>query len=113
MANFTDSEVTIIQNALVATRQALEADKSSSLQVQEIIKMIIECERILSGKSSSSQAVGTSVSSAEMNRYFNTKQKPVQSVPLPMGASTQSFRRLKRYSICSIKLSQDTTNLNR
>ena len=90
MANFTDSEVTIIQNALVATRQALEADKSSSLQVQEIIKMIIECERILSGKSSSSQAVGTSVSSAEMNRYFNTKQTPVQSVPLPMGASAAS-----------------------
>ena len=28
MANFTDSEVTTIQNALVATRQALEPDNS-------------------------------------------------------------------------------------
>ena len=85
MANFTDSEVTIIQNALVATRQALEPDKSSP-QVQEIIKMIIESERILSGKSSS-QVVGTSsVSSAKLYKYFNTKQTPVRSVPLPMGA---------------------------
>ena len=36
MANFTDSEVTTIQNALVATRQALEPDNSP--QAQEIIK---------------------------------------------------------------------------
>ncbi len=97
MANFTDSEVKIIQNALVATRQALEVDKSSP-QVQEILKMINECERILSGKgnsSSTSQAVGTSVSSARMNRYFNTKQTPVQSVPLPMGASAAVIQKTK------------------
>ena len=60
MANFTDSEVTIIQNALVATRQALEPDNSP--QAQEIIKKIVECERILSGKSG--QPVGTGT------RYF-------------------------------------------
>ena len=87
MANFTDSEVTTIQNALVATRQALEPDTST--QAKDIIKMIIECERILSGKST--QAVGTSsVSSAELNRYFNTKQTPVQSVPLQMGAAASA-----------------------
>ena len=56
--------------------------------------MIIECERILSGKSS--QAVGTShVSSAKMNRYFNTKQTPVKSVPLPMGASATVIQKTK------------------
>ena len=80
MANFTDSEVTTIQNALVATRQALEPDNSP--QAQEIIKKIVECERILSGKSTNqSVRTVTSASSnsyvAEMNRYFNTKQKPV------------------------------------
>jgi len=96
MANFTDSEVTTIQNALVATRQALEADKSTSPQVQEIIKMIIESERILSGKgsSSTSQTVGTSTSvppsSAAMNRYFNTKHKPERFLPLPMGAAANA-----------------------
>ena len=56
--------------------------------------MIIECERILSGKST--QAVGTSsVSSAELNRYFNTKQTPVKSVPLPMGASAPVIQKTK------------------
>jgi len=92
MTNFTDSEVTIIQNALVATRQALEPDNDP--QAKEIIKKIVECERILSGKES--QAVGTSsVSSTEMNRYFNTKQTPVKSVPLPMGTSATVIQKTK------------------
>ena len=82
MTNITDSEVTIIQNALVATRKALEPDNSQ--QAKEIIKSIIECERILSGNSSTS----VPPSAAAMNKYFNTKQTPVKSVPLPMGAAT-------------------------
>ena len=95
MANFTDSVVAIIHNALVATRQALEPDNDP--QAKEIIKMIVECERILSG--SSSQAVGTSSSTstsasnsyvAAMNRYFNKKQKPDQSLPVPMGAAASA-----------------------
>jgi hypothetical protein len=48
MTNVTDSELTTIQNAVVTTRQALEPDDSP--QAQELKKMLIECEQILSGK---------------------------------------------------------------
>ena len=48
MANITDSELTTIQNAVVSTRQALEPDNSR--QAQELKKILIEAEQILSGK---------------------------------------------------------------
>ena len=48
MANITDSKLTTIQNAVVTTRQALEPDDSP--QAQELKKLLIESEQILSGK---------------------------------------------------------------
>ena len=92
MANFTDSEVTTIQNALVATRQALEPDKSPP-QVQEIIKMIIESERILSGKSKSSRWYKCFFCKTE--RYFNTKQTPVQERTSPDGCCATVIQKTK------------------
>lgn len=57
MAEISDSELTIIENALVTVTEAISEDASP--QAEEIKKMIVEAQQIVSGKLDSGNDSGT------------------------------------------------------
>jgi hypothetical protein len=70
MAEYSDDESTTIENTLVTIREALSQDQSP--QAQELMKMIVESEQIVSGKldnanSNTSSAVPAGTAAPSMN----------------------------------------------
>ena len=57
MAEISEAELTIIENALVTVRQAIEEDQSPA--AMEVKKQILEAEQVISGKLDQGGNTGT------------------------------------------------------